>query len=1299
MSKRLSLKHVITFVLILFYQIGLPARSFNQLMTDNVICHPSVISVFQDKLGRIWFGTKGGISIFDGSHLENIYEFNAVSGDTAYTFQSGVKDFTEDKDGNLFFRSGKDIIKYSFENSSFNQISDIHFNALGGRNGKLYGISDGNIYVWDYASGAFVLSESVDIPAAKVLFVDSESNLWFGTSNGLFRSGGNNCTEVLKNEHVVHMCESRSKEIWIATKSNGVYRITPDSLFHYTTDNSREAGFQSNRIRQIYQDRLGHIWLATYDGLCEYNPEEERFYTYSRGNQSHSLTHSSIYSVYEDNEGTLWIGTYFGGVNYTSIHREEIRYYPSGEDKRTLSSPVVGKMIEDKDGKVWICTEGGGLNVFDTQKSEFRKFTASDRKSFLPANNLKSIFSDSAKNEIYVGSHLDGLFRYNKERGDFTQVLSEQERRKIRIIDDFYICHDKTILISKQSIYVKSAGEPLALVYKSDGKKILTYLDSAGRLWITTGESLGYLSVENYLIKWFNWPKYAIKSSIICMNENVAGELILGTQGNGVLLFDPESSDLKRLSDPQDHDRICYNVIQTPSGNYLYTGEKNLSLLDKSGHILKIYRLGRDIPLNSFTSNCGLYAASDSNIYIGATNGLLVLSEKKDSLKSENLYFSKLSVSDNEWMHVNNQKEVRLKPGMQKFSFAFASDVFIKSFNASHYEYKLKGYHSRWIVATDSRVELSDIPYGHYQLCVRNRFGQLDSNGAVIDVILPAPWYETVYFRGAVILLILLIAIVLIRITRRQQHMKRDILRARLEKEHIHRLNEDKLNFFTYISHELKTPLTLIMAQTDLLSQRKDSNGYYKRQVNNLKKQCRQLENLLFELIDFRKFDQNSAELHLVTIPLNDFVKNIYYSFDVLAKKNDVDFQIELPEETICTGIDTCEMTKVLNNLLVNAFKYTEEGGRIVLKLSAADGDYVSLKICDDGKGIKEEDQSRLFDKYYSADRSSAKLYHSGIGLHLVKKIVECHGGSISVKSKEGEGTEFEIRIPYLPADDCCQTYDEADIRNTDLYLPEETEAIELPDRNVTRDSGGRVLIIEDNRDLRHLLKLVLHPFFEIEMAADGEEGLNKIEQFNPDIIISDLLMPNMNGDELCERVKKDPKYKHILFILLTGVRTDSEIVAAYQKGIDDYIFKPFNNEILLAKCLKLLENKKEYIQNKEITSPNFMITNTCDNEFVVRTEEIISLNFTRPGFEINEIAKQLCMSRTAFYNKFKELYACTPNEYISKKRMDMAIELLRSELKLSVNEISERAGFSSPTYFCRKFKDCFGVSPTHYKE
>ena len=622
----------------------------------------------------------------------------------------------------------------------------------------------------------------------------------------------------------------------------------------------------------------------------------------------------------------------------------------------------------------------------------------------------------------------------------------------------------------------------------------------------------------------------------------------------------------------------------------------------------------------------------------------------------------------------------------------------------------LEGFDEEWIVGDWNKpISYTNLPGRNYTLRVRRVHSQTSEVLAerTLDVVVVPPFYATWWFLLLLVAVVLALAIVYFRFYSGRVRLNASLELEKLEKKKIEELNENKLQFFTYVSHEIRTPVTLINSQLEsILAQQGIPPSVY-RKVSSMQDNLQKVNNLINELLDFKKGERLVESLHFSNGDIVATLEKTAASFREYAVQRKINFEFLNQTDVLSLRVwfDAVQMDKVLNNLLSNAFKHTPESGRIKLRLSQTEQSVV-VSVRDTGSGVDPEYQKLIFEPFSQVPGDEAAALGSGLGLYITKGIVEAHGGTISLESEKGKGATFTITIPkgdsHIAEEQKCEVIDE-DNRTLEVNRLMDRQFIDdiVRSQEEAGSRGAKMLIVEDNKELRQYLAELFDPFYKIATASDGEEALQKLEYSTPDIIVSDLMMPNMDGVELCRRVKNNVETSHIRFVLLTAKMTVESELEGFRSGADDYIAKPFNSKILVTKCNNLvnsrLQQQKSFMYTMD--SNDLAGNNTIDKQFLEAVMKIMNDHISDASFDIGEFAREMAMGRTSFFMKLKGITGQTPNKFMTNVRLTKALEIMKSDPALSVGEVSYMVGFSSPSYFIKLFKELFGETPAAFKK
>lgn len=1332
-------KTIILFIFLHVLSYAFPIY-FKHIGMKEGLSQLSVMSIYQDELGRMWFGTEEGLSVFDGVHVTTHKPTLKNETNKETTVGNSIDFITGDNQGNIYFNSDNSLVRYNLHTQQFSCLKQSGVTAVAFGNDRLWvGVAD-SVFIWDpqIKELQFCFKLEYTYQHATCIFVDSQKQCWIGTNAGLYMKEKNKpLTSIILNEDIYGLFEDSHANLWISARMNGLYkRETSGNFKRFRYDPQKADNISSNQVRGIVEDNFGNLWIGTFTGLNKYNPHNDHFQVYTRDNLPGSLAHSSVFPVYKDRQGSIWLGTYYGGVHYFNPEMDLFTFYTADKSRNDcVSFPFVGHMAEDKDENIWICTEGGGLNLFDRQKKTFTYFMADPDKNSIAHDNLKDIAYSAKRNKLYIGTHTGGLSIFDIPRKQFRNPYFEDPSYAVKAgdrINQMTIWKDKYLVFLTQwgSVKMDLDTEHISPVFPS-GKQYGNHcfaIDSNDYIWITSGRVIYKINMEDEEDKTiFRCGENGLgDQTVTTIYEDKKGRLFFGTSGAGLYLYDKENNSFKGYTTENSMilSNYCYEIEESQQGYLIISGDKGLSFFDPEQSMFKVVELGTALPVSGINKGCGLLVCKNGEIFVGGIDGLSTFFEQDlfRPSKDYQLYFSDLYIN-NEPVYPKDQsrilsealpytQEIHLNHNQNNLILNFNSNNYINTLKETAYEYKLEGFDTKWISNSDNSIQYTNLNPGEYTLIVREKQydTRIEPQTIRMGITIHSPFYATPLFY----LLYVLVGGGLIygffRFKQSQLLLRTSLQYERKEKERIEELNQAKLQFFSNISHEFRTPLTLIISQIELLLQSSSLAPSTYNKLLKIYRNTHSMRALISELLDFRKLEQGHVKLKVYEQNIVPFLKEIYLSFYEYASSRSITYLFTSEKENINCWFDPKQMQKVFYNLLSNAFKYTKPGASIEMVVEENENTII-IKIIDNGIGINKEDINKIFDRFYQAGNQTSDTAQpsTGIGLSLTKSIIELHHGKIQVESTPGYGSIFIVRLPkdrtHFKEGECQFVEpDNETIRNEILpesiikELPESTSELSFADTDTTYT----VLLVDDNEELLQILNSLFSPVYKVLLAHNGKEGLEIARNERPDIIISDIMMPEMSGTEMCLKIKNDFDICHIPVILLTALSSTEQSIEGLQRGADDYISKPFNAKVLLARCNNLVRNRiilqKKFNEQKDFDTQS-LASNPIDQKFMDTINKIIEENLNNMEFDMNTLAKELGLSRSSLYAKFKALTGMTPNDFVLNCKLKRAATLLIGRPDLQIAEISDMLGFGSPRYFTRCFKAQFDTTPAEYRK
>ena len=1326
----LNMKLLLFFTIFLYYSINTTTASyFKHIGMADGLSQLSVRGIYQDQINRIWIGTHEGISIFDGIRVINYKPIKNNDPTKPYenhTFIGNlVSQITGDKNGDIFMLVDDKLVKYDFNKETFSTIFTTKVHTIYSNQKNIWCVKNDSIFKYENNEKKFTFQIKTSLNNINSLLVNDDT-FYLGTTSGLYTIEKNKKMSILCPQcHINSLYQDKNNRIWIGTRYNGCFYLNPSRQTKIQKLKLTTPLKESIDIRCFTEDKKGYMWIGTFDGLYQINLESLQNFFYN----STELEHSSIYSLFTDKDGTIWIGSYYGGVNYLTTKSREIKKYSYNPYlTNTLKFPFIGNMVEDKRGNLWICLDGGGLAHLDRQTNTFQHYQANS--SGLPHNNLKTISYDVQRDALYIGTHKGGLSRFDIQSNKFYNFLDSKKNNSPNfpndIIDHVQIWNDSLIVSARNGLFIIDGKN-------GKGRKLTKYvllhfaIDSQGILWGINTKHFVKMDLKNKGDLKKIPTKYS-DEAIFSQITNVNHKIYISTLGRGIIIYDTINNDFTYLDKNNNNilSDYCYNISPTHNGKILCTTDKGIFLYDPISK--KFYNIESNslFSKGSITAGCGVYACKNNELFIGSTNGMVSLMEDEMCKPSKQIqtYFLQLFIN-NELIRPGDStgilsrslstiKKISLPYNKNNIVITFSTSDISKQNNTLLYEYCLQGFDHNWTTTDKFEIKYTNLPPGNYTLKVRVKDPLAEQTNTLIfdenslDIEVENVWYATLWAKSLFIIILTGGIFWNYRIKETKRKITLSLEKERLEKKHIEELNQAKLHFFTNISHEFKTPLTLISTQLEILQQTPQLTPTMRTQLSKIARYTKQLHELISELLDFRKIEQKKMKIELSHQDISVFLTKTFDCFSEYAKQHHINYILhnDLPSPTT-VWFDGKQMQKVILNLLSNAFKFTPDGGCIFLETTNVNN-VIRIKISDTGTGISDNDLPYIFNRFYQSSHDSYERKNgAGIGLALAKSIIELHHGTIKVNSKIGDGTCFIIELPTNKSVyDNDQNLEWKQQPITPSMAPTITEEdltnnlswINLNGSNQSK----KILIVEDNIDLRQLLQQLFSPLYNVILASDGAEGLLYADKENPDLILSDVMMPNMSGIEMCNKIKSNLDLCHIPVVLLTALNSIENNIEGLNVGADDYITKPFDTKLLLTRCNNIIRNRqliKEKFAKKQDCQISLIATNALDKKFLDDIVRIIDNNLDNVDFDIPLLCQELGMSRSSFQRKFKSLTNMTPNDFIIQHKLKIAANILVQDPNLQIGEIADKLGFGSSKYFSRLFKEFFNYSPLEYRK
>lgn len=1351
-----NMLRVFSLLIFVLYALGLSAQElvFSRVTAEDGLSPGGVLAIAQDEKGFMWYGTQNGLNRYDARR------FKTYKHTSAGKLNNGNNDYItcllHDSYKNLWVGTRNGLSKYDPQKD---HLQEVKIHPLSTNNNLkiscIYEDRQKRIWVWT-SSGLYVLSDraknafnaiklpirltSAENDSKGTVYQDSKGFFWLGTPLGLIKvTYGKEKTSYQyyqhdsDNEHsisdnyVTSITEDLEHHLWVGTQQ-GLNLLYPDSHTFKRYKSTNTAGLLNDNVRVLKTDRTGKLWIGTQGGLSIYDSRKKTFKFYqSTTHNNEGLSNNSIHSIFQDKHGNVWVGTYWGGVNLVS--KDDTPFYTyQTQSSAKVNNDVIGAVLEDSFQNLWIGTEGNGIAYINkkTNKIIYFKNNVKNRKS-LSSDLVKVIYEDLDHN-IWIGTHGGGLNLFNSSNQSFTRFLNQSNNPAMRdsevltLLDTeeglFWVGMQTGLVIFKRSGRSLEQIGPNLICKIVDKRTVRTIVKAKnGDIWLGTADGIFRLQKKSGKIEHFTVGNGLPKNNVNCIYEDRKENIWFGFQSGGFAMYNPSNRHklfktfnvAKGLADENVN-----AILDDEQGNLWISTGNGLSKFNLRDNSFRNYNKEDGLAGNIFNVN-SCYK-SPTQLYFGGYNGLTSFrpSSVKDNLFAPPTFLTGLKVFNS---HIGIEpkglieKEISL---VKELQFSHSQNLFTIEFAALNYNqpkkntyaYKLDGFDKAWNYSQNPAATYMNLPSGEYVLWLKgtNNDGVWGNATAVAITVLP-PYWKTVWAYALYAIAIASISFFVIRFFVLRSLIKRD-----------RELNQFKLDFFTNISHEMRTHLSLINGPAEkLLVGSTEDNGNTKH-LKIIKRNSESLLQLVTEIMDFRKIEIGNFWLNVSKNDIVKFIQEIFDSFYDVALTLNINSRFSASSPNLELFFDQSQLKKVFFNLISNAYKFTPHGGKILVSIEEKKNDVV-VKIRDNGKGISPESINNLFTNYFQEDDSAGENKGYGIGLALAKSIVELHKGNISVESIRANNeiaTTFTVTL--RKGHRHFSHHQNIKLFPGSIQYEKIEQRVEPPklsvELNKTKIGSYTVLLIEDNQEIISFIRSILESTYNIVESENGVSGWEKAIDIIPDLIISDIMMPGLDGRTLCSRLKADDRTSHIPVILLTALCAENHQISSLENGADIYLTKPFSTQVLnlhISNLLRLGEKirtftKEQFIVQK--TTPEHFTGATLNeatleskvDAFLTKAINIVESNIDNTDFSVGDFANNLAMSKPVLYKKIQAVSGLSVNDFIKSVRLNKARFLLLENLNNNVSEVAYMVGFSDPKYFSKEFKKKFGRSPKDWR-
>ncbi|MDE6572208.1 MAG: response regulator [Duncaniella sp.] len=1292
----------------------------------------NVKTILKDKKGFLWVGTASGLNRYDGYGFRQYGLMSSTESIDDYL--NDIWSLQEDYDGNIWVRGYKYYSVFNRDKDAFSvevpkllagygiEVTDnycvyvdrsrnlwiltdntIHFFDMSARKLKSIPHSIGTLYsnigISDYSAGLYILMETGEI------YTIDKSRLTIGHTDG--PEGINSANHIYADyQHGLWLFSDHNDDIFYRKQSSRWVRLPLPS----------SSLTQSKGVRSILDDKSGHVLIGTdHNGLFIYSQSSGELESFVHDSMTPgTLPSNNVSYIYQDSDNTIWFGHNKSGISFCNDARLQF------EDYGFFWSDDITALLVDHDGYLWAGTDGNGL---------YRK--KADDKS--RPEKISSVFNGSIicldedrRGTVSAGCYGNGIYRISRVGiQHFTKANSS-------LISDIVwdIQSDKNgnlwIATINGTQYLEPESGQFMSIVASDGLPISAmtlFYDGDDTMYV--GAFDGFYSVnintkrhEHHRSN--NRKTQAFREGYIsAILKDKSGQLWLG-HNRGITVWNTESDSLYNIT-PQNG--LCNNMVQSMAmnddGSIWVSTSNGLSIISprwgddgEFGYTLRSYTGRHGLKSGFFNTNAIAKLPGD-NLIFGTSNGCVTFFPKKifNARRGDlQVIFTGLSVGariiavdslyDGRVLltkSLENTPSLTFDRDDNMITIGFTACDIMNQYNLG-YQYKLEGLDNQWLSTTDNKVTFASIPAGKYRLLVKACYPDGECSEPVgIEIIVRPPFYLTWWAYCLYLLSAAMLIYIIYKNVRGRHRRKLAWQKQKIETEQKERINEIKLKFFTNISHDLRTPLTLIMVPLQvLMEQTKDVT--VRKMLDTMHHNATHLLNLINSLLDLRKLDVGAEELHCSVSNFVSFIKSVCRAFDDYASSRNIRLTVESGLRELDFSYDQNKIKKVLNNLLSNAFKYTPDGGSVTVNISSDDSE-VTVRVSDTGAGVDDETKKHIFERFFQGEQSEYKT-GSGIGLHIASEYIHMHGGEISIADNNPVGSVFTFSIPIRSRASGGETgdpvSDDVPGESSLQLMADELNGHDGP------DVGNRkpcILLVDDNMEYLEIISNILSDEYSVITADNGEKALEIIDKENIDLVVSDVMMPGIDGMELCRRIKSDIRRSHIPVILLTAKSAEEYRIEGFELGADDYIAKPFNYQLLklrIAKFIELFERNHRIFRNHIEVEPSEITITSLDEKLVERAISIVEDHMDDTDFSVEILSQELALSRGYLYKKLMTITGKGPAEFIRTIRLKRARQLL-AESQMQIAEVAYKCGFNSPKRFAQNFRNEFGMLPSEF--
>jgi signal transduction histidine kinase/ligand-binding sensor domain-containing protein/DNA-binding response OmpR family regulator len=1297
---------------------------FEQISPEGGFSYAAISTIVLNDYGFVWFGSHNGLYYYNNSEIIR-YKYDPLNDHSIPSDK--VLELHKDTDGRIWICTDNGVAYY---NETINSFTRLHLKKMNGEsliNAKVTSILQYTNTDYLIVLNDLLYSFDINEQVLKKINVEADGiitylgkiedgHIYVGTNNGkLFRNSSSNLEFNLfyssGSGHITTLCFINNN-YWIGFQNNGIEVVndegTPESI--YKEEFSGEHHIVDNQVQKIIQRTNGEIWIATLGGLSVINSEGNWMIKPDRYN---GLPHMGIFDLYLDRNDGVWIGTWSGGLAYYSNYNYKFFHITKTWNGDPVKQNVVSSFAEENKGNIWIGSENLGLNLFNLDQMSF----VGNEKSIdkWPVSRVKVIKSDRYERQ-WIGTFNEGL--WVKENNQFRRIEG------IHGVTSSILPVDSGIWIGDRMSGLLFYNTTKGIIQRFQRDETSTesissnyiwdlFLDSAGNLWVSSDYGISVKRKDSQIFERFFSGEDTgslSRNMIYTISEDNQGKLWFGTSGGGIDIYDPELNTFSEFSlNSYIKYSDVYCILRDHLDNMWFSTNKGLYVYYPNSNSLENHTVSDGIKENHFHPNSG-FISSCGKLFFGGGNGFTIIDPTTIQRNKvvPDVFLSKLLINGQsyeleEFRFMNSQflpaiENIQLKHNQNSLTIGFTSNNFVQS-EKTRFRYRLKNYQDEWIeVYPGSDISFTKVPPGDYVLEVLasnndGLWGEKPMTVAIkIHPVFWMTWYAYIFYA-------MLVAGILLLVFRE--------LRFRIKSRNEKILLSEKVRFFTNVSHEFRTPLTLILSPLNKLSKELINNPDLSDMINGIMRNADRLLRLTNQLLDFRLVELNKINLKIQEEDIIKICRNTFDCFEFQMKEKNIKGIYNASIKKMVLAIDKEKIDCAVYNLFSNALKYSSEGGEIIFSIKQKTishesysgvfftgnkffGEALEITIKDNGKGIKKDMLPKIFERFY-VNHTDVET-GTGIGLHICQEYIKMHNGNLMVFSEPGQGSSFIINIPINS---------KIETRSGNIFYQSNfiySSQSENHDSFADKSTGKKTLLIVDDHDeLRKYFKKDLSSHYKILTAKNGQQAYEIAKEVFPDAIISDIIMPGVSGLELIDMIRKNSKTSQIPIVMLTALSDNEHMVKCMNKGANAFLIKPVDQSYLLAIIENILRERESLKKIYEDIRFQTSLGQRINESFLEKAERIVNNNLQDQSFDISKLASELNISKSSLQRKMKVSINLNPTGFIRDVRLKSSLVLLKQR-QLNIDEIAMMVGFNSTSYFIRVFKKKFGKTPTEFR-